>query len=74
MPGMTRWIAGGLVAILGSAGLFVAAAAHDSALYVFGLALFAFALLFIFSQIRQAFAAAARAARDRASRLDPTGP
>ncbi|MGD9741070.1 MAG: hypothetical protein AB7V53_00415 [Dongiaceae bacterium] len=55
MDGTGRWIAGGAVAILGVIGLFLAAGAADRGIYLFGLALFAFAILYVFALIKQAF-------------------
>jgi hypothetical protein len=62
MQGTSRWVAGGLVSALGIIGLFLAAGAHDAGVYLFGLALFAFGLFFVFSQIKQGYDAAERAA------------
>ena len=55
MDGTGRWIAGGVVAILGVIGLFLAAGAADRGIYLFGLALFAFAILYVFALIKQGF-------------------
>jgi hypothetical protein len=64
------WIIGGIVVLAGLIGLFLAADAVDDGVYIFGLSLFAFAVLFVFAQIRRAFdardARAAAASRDRA--------
>jgi hypothetical protein len=46
-------IIGGLMAILGLLGLFLAARAVDDAMYVFGLSLTAYAYIFIFGQVRR---------------------
>jgi len=46
-------IVGGLMAVLGLLGLFLAAGAVDEAMYVFGLSLAAFAYIFIFGQVRR---------------------
>jgi Zn-dependent membrane protease YugP len=59
-----------MVAVLGLVGLFMSSGARDATVYWFGLALFAFAVLFVFSQVRQAFDAAERAASDSASALE----
>ena len=56
------------MAVLGIVGLFMAAGARDDGVYVFGLSLFAFALLFISIQIRQGFDAADRAAQGNSGR------
>ena len=50
-----KWIVSGLVGLLGVFGLFAAANATDSGFYLFGLLLFGFAVLFVFSQIKSAF-------------------
>jgi O-antigen ligase len=55
VQGTGSWIIGGLVALAGLIGLFLAADAVDRGIYVFGLGLFAFAVLFVFSQIKHAF-------------------
>ena len=49
------WIGGGLVALLGLVGLFMSAGAIDNGIYLFGLALFAFSIVYIFRQIKDAF-------------------
>lgn len=50
-----NWCVGALIGVLGLVGLFLASRAVDDALYIFGLALFGFAILFIFGTIRRAF-------------------
>lgn len=55
MDGTGRWIAGGLVALLGVIALFLAARAADRGIYLFGLALFAFAVSYVFALIKQGF-------------------
>ncbi|MFZ5790564.1 MAG: hypothetical protein ACOY3L_07690 [Pseudomonadota bacterium] len=47
------WIVGGLIAILGLVGLFLAAGAKDGGIYLFGLLLFLFAVLFDFGLIKR---------------------
>jgi hypothetical protein len=47
------WIVGGLIAILGLLGLFLAAGAKDGGIYLFGLLLFLFAVLFDFGLIKR---------------------
>jgi uncharacterized membrane protein (DUF4010 family) len=64
------WIIGGIVALAGLLGLFLAAHAVDDGVYIFGLGLFAFAVLFVFSQMRRAFDA--RDARAAATSRDGT--
>ena len=58
------WIGGGIVALLGIVGLFLSAYARDTGIYLFGLALFAFAIVYIFRQIKDAFDRADAAGRE----------
>jgi hypothetical protein len=51
---MARWIVGFIAAAFGLLGLFVAAYAKDGAMYVMGLLVFGFAVLFNFLQIKNA--------------------
>lgn len=68
MEGVYSWIMGGVAGILGVLGLFLAAGAGDGGIYLFGLLLFAFALLFVFSRIKAAFdAAEAQAAAEEST-------
>lgn len=55
MQGTFAWIAGGVVAVIGLLGLFLSARAVDLGFAGFGLALFIFAVLYIFLQIKGAF-------------------
>jgi len=50
-----RWIICGLVGLVGVLGLFLASGAVDGGFYFFGLLLFAFAILFIFANVKNAF-------------------
>ena len=61
MQGTVKWIASGLVGILGIFGLFLAANAHDRGIYVFGLGLAAFAVIYVFGQMKHGFDASDRA-------------
>ena len=54
---------GGFVGLLGLIGLFLAAGAADRGIYVFGMALAAFAVLFVFALIKQGFDSLEREAR-----------
>ena len=65
MDGTGKWIAGGGVAILGLIGLFLAAGAADGGIYLFGLALFVFAVLYVFALIKQSFDAQEHDAKAR---------
>jgi hypothetical protein len=47
------WILGGVMALLGLVGLFVASRAEDDVFYGTGLALFLFGVLFIFGLIHR---------------------
>ena len=58
------WIGSGIVALLGVVGLFLSASARDTGIYLFGLALFAFAIIYIFRQIKDAFDRAESAGRE----------
>jgi hypothetical protein len=51
-----KFIGGGVLAIVGIFGLFVSARSHDAAFSMFGLLLFAFAILVVFRFITLATA------------------
>lgn len=53
MNATLAWIVGGLIAVLGLVGLFLAAGARDVGIYLFGLLLFLFAVLFDFGLIKR---------------------
>ena len=55
MAGTGKWIVGGVVSLLGLIGLFLAANAKDDGIYLFGLILAGFAVLYVFAAIRKAF-------------------
>lgn len=55
-----RWVASLLVAVLGVIGLILAAGALDSGIYVFGLGMAVWAVLFQFQMLKQHFDAAER--------------
>jgi hypothetical protein len=55
MGNVSKWIWCGCVALMGIAGLFVAARGGESVPYWGGLAFFAFAVLFIFFMIKRGF-------------------
>jgi hypothetical protein len=55
MAGAGKFIVGGLVVLLGLIGLFLAASAKDDGIYLFGLAVAAFAVLWVFGAIKKAF-------------------
>ena len=57
------WTGSGVVALLGIVGLFLSANARDDGIYLFGLALFVFAIVYIFRQIKDAFDRAEAAGR-----------
>ena len=61
MEGSLKWIASGLVGVLGLVGLFLSANAHDRGIHVFGLGLAAFAIIYVFAQMKQGFDASDRA-------------
>ncbi|HVM80292.1 MAG TPA: hypothetical protein VMU06_14810 [Stellaceae bacterium] len=58
---MIEWILGLVLAFLGIVGLFLASGAYDIGMYFFGLALFAFAVLFNFWLVKKHFDAEERA-------------
>jgi len=59
MAGTGKWIVGGIVSLLGVVGLFLAANARDDGIYLFGLAVAAFAVFYVFTAIKNAFDSAA---------------
>lgn len=74
MQGTAKWIASGIVGLIGMVGLFVAANAADLGLHVFGLGLAAFAIIYISAQMKQSFDAAERTAlRNESAALGSRG-
>lgn len=61
MQGTAKWIASGIVGLIGIIGLFLAANAADRGIYVFGLGLAAFAIIYISAQMKRSFDAGGRA-------------
>lgn len=61
--GFLDLLIGFFVAILGILGLFLASGAHDTAIHWFGMALFIFAVLFVFYLIKAHFDGQPRADR-----------
>jgi hypothetical protein len=55
MGNASNWVLSGLVALMGLAGLFVAARGGHSMPYWGGLAFFLFAVLFVFYMIKRGF-------------------
>ena len=55
MQDIFAWLVGGIIAIVGVIGLFLSSRAVDIIFAGFGMALFAFAILFIFLQIKRSF-------------------
>ncbi len=51
---MSHWIMGILATLFGLVGLFMAAAAHDTGIYIFGLGLFFAGVLFAWWMIKTA--------------------
>jgi hypothetical protein len=70
MDGTLKWIVGGLVGVVGIFGLFLAANAGDRGVYVFGLGLAAFAIIYVFGQMKQGFDASARGASAAGSNIE----
>lgn len=52
---MSHWIMGIMAALFGLLGLFMAAAARDTGIYIFGLGLFAAGVLFAWWMIKTAY-------------------
>ncbi len=63
MDAARKWIWSGCVALMGIAGLFVAARGGHSVPYWGGLGFFVFAVLFVFFQIKRSFDHAERGHR-----------
>jgi hypothetical protein len=61
MGDIGKWIVGAAVAVLALIGLVVAAKAHDTTMYWVGLAIFVFAILFIFNMVKRSFDTAEQA-------------
>lgn len=55
MASIMVWIVSAVVSLVGLLGLFLASGAVDTGIYAFGLLLFVFAVLFVFSRIKGAF-------------------
>ena len=55
MEGTGKWIAGGLIGLVGVLGLFVSAHAHAGAFYYAGLAVFILAVLIVFAMLKRHF-------------------
>jgi len=53
MAQIGNWLMGVAIGLIGLIGLIAASGARDRGFYLFGLALFAFAVLFIFGLIRR---------------------
>ena len=60
MQEIAKWIASGIVGLIGIVGLFMAANAADNGIHVFGLGLAAFAIIYISAQMKQGFDAVER--------------
>ena len=52
---MSHWIMGIMAALFGLLGLFMAAAARDNGIFIFGLGLFAAGVLFVWWMIKTAY-------------------
>ncbi len=50
---LSAWVIGVLVTVLGFIGLILASGALDTMLYIFGLGLFLFAVLFVFWLVKR---------------------
>ena len=63
---MSSWITGAVTSLFGLVGVILAANAADPGIYIFGLGLFVFAVLFAFWLVRQHFNAQDEAAAEAA--------
>lgn len=61
---MSNWIMGVLAVLFGFVGLFMAAAAKDSGIFIFGMAIMVFAVLFAWWMIKTAYDEAERQSAD----------
>jgi hypothetical protein len=55
VQGVGKWIAGGLAAVVGILGLFLAAQSGEPTLYWVGLGLFVFMFFYIMNMVRRSF-------------------
>ena len=55
MANTGKWVVGGVVSLLGVIGLFLAANAKDNGIYLFGFAIAAFAIFYVFAAIKQSY-------------------
>ncbi len=55
MANTGKWIVGGILSLLGVIGLFLAANAKDDGIYLFGFAIAAFAVFYVFAAIKQSY-------------------
>lgn len=55
MGDISKWVVGAAISLLALVGLIVAARAHDATMYWVGLAIFAFAVLFVFHMVKRSF-------------------
>ncbi|MGQ0675243.1 MAG: hypothetical protein ACT4N4_04045 [Rhodospirillales bacterium] len=53
MQGTGKWIAGGVIGLVGVLGLFLSASAHDATFYYLGLAVFALAVLIVGAMVKR---------------------
>ena len=55
MANTGKWVVGGVVSLLGVIGLFLAANAKDNGIYLFGFAIAAFAIFYVFAAIKHSY-------------------
>ncbi len=55
MGDVSKWVVGATISVLALVGLIVSARAQDATMYWVGLAIFAFAVLFIFHMVKRSF-------------------
>ena len=55
MGDVSKWVVGAAISVLALVGLIVSARAQDATMYWVGLAIFVFAVLFIFHMVKRSF-------------------
>ena len=55
MQGTGKWIAGGVIGLIGVLGLFLSAYAHDATFYYVGLAVFVLSVLIVGAMVKRHF-------------------
>lgn len=55
MEGSCKWIAGGVIGLVGILGLFLSANAHDTTFYYLGIGIFLVAMAVVFFMVKRQF-------------------